>query len=156
GDTSTAPPGTSSPDNYVWIGPITGSWDLAGNWKDTTAGLNPASVAPGSNDLVTINAAAGNTEQVITGTGASASLTINGGSTSLLGNFTTGALVDNGLLTVNTGSELMVAGNATIKSTLFVDGTLTTGSLNTTLSPSIGVISGTLTTGSLTTSFSSF
>ena len=68
GDTPTAPSGTGSVDNYVWAGPIAGSWDVAGNWDDTTAGQNPASVAPGSNDNVTINAA-GSAVQVISGTG---------------------------------------------------------------------------------------
>ena len=53
---------------FVWAGPISGSWDVAGNWDDTTAGQNPASVAPGSNDNVTINAA-GSAVQVISGTG---------------------------------------------------------------------------------------
>ena len=129
GDTSTAPSGTSSADNYVWVGPVAGSWDVAGNWEDTTAGLDPATVAPGSNDNVTINAA-GSAVQVVTGTGNSASLTING-ATSLAGDFTTGALAVNSALTVNTGDTLAVSGNATFDGSLTLDGTLTAGSLTT-------------------------
>jgi large repetitive protein len=106
-------------EQYAWTGPIAGSWDVAGNWEDTTANQNPASVAPGSNDSVTIGAAAGGAVQVITGTGNSASLTING-STVLAGQFTTGSLdfnANNGgqpSFVLDTGDSLAVSGAATI------------------------------------------
>ena len=153
GDTSTAPSGTSSADNYVWVGPVAGSWDVAGNWEDTTAGLDPATVAPGSNDDVTINAA-GSAVQVVTGTGDSASLTING-ATSLAGDFTTGALAVNSALTVSTGDTLAVSGNATFDGLFTLDGTLTAGSL-TTDNGSFNITGGTLTAGSLTTEIGGF
>ena len=145
--------GAPAADNYVWVGPIAGSWDVAGNWEDTTAGLDPATVAPGSNDSVTINAA-GSTVQVITGTGDSASLTING-ATSLAGDFTTGALAVNSALTVNTGDTLAVSGNATFDGLFTLDGTLTAGSL-TTDNGSFNITGGTLTAGSLTTEIGGF
>ena len=121
GDTGTAPSGTSSSDHYVWGSSIAGSWDVAGNWDDTTAGLGPASVAPGVHDLVAIDAAGGGATHVITGTGASASLTI-AGPTVLAGQFTTGSLGLNGNTVVNAGDSLSVSGNATGSSTLTVDG----------------------------------
>ena len=102
GDTVTAPTGTPSSDQYVWGSSIAGSWDVAGNWDDTTAGLDPASVAPGVHDLVAIDAAGGGATHVITGTGASASLTI-AGPTVLAGQFTTGSLGLNGNTVVNAG-----------------------------------------------------
>ena len=120
------PAGTSSADNYVWVGPVSGSWDVAGNWQDTTAGQNPAHVVPGINDNVTINAAGGDALQVITGVGNSASLTING-ATDLSGYFTTGNLLvdDGGSLEVD--NALTVTGNAAwgengVTSQLTVDG----------------------------------
>ena len=94
-------------DQYVWVGPILGSWDVAGNWDDTTAGLNPAAVPPGGNDNVTINAA-GSSVQVISGTGNAASLTVHG-STSLAGEFTTAILT-----TLGDGDTLEIATNGNL------------------------------------------
>src|SRR5262249_28360393 len=130
GDTATAPAGTASADNYVWA-TVAGSWDVAANWNDTTAGQNPANVAPGINDNVTINAVAGGNFNVITGVGNAASLTI-GGSTILAGQFNTATLaVNGGTLIVNTGDALTVTGtgNASFANStaLTLDGTLTVG-----------------------------
>ena len=119
GDTSTAPSGTSTADQYVWGSAIAGSWDVAGNWDDTTAGQTPASVAPGSNDIVTIGAAGGSATHVITGVGDSASLTIEG-ATVLSGQFATGALTVGevgtaGSAQLNAGNSLSVSGDASIQ-----------------------------------------
>ena len=88
---------------------------------DTTTGQDPAPVAPGANDDVTIDAAAGGSTHVITGTGDSASLSITG-PTLLSGQFTTGTLdfdgstnpTSNADLALNAGDTLTVAGNATV------------------------------------------
>src|SRR6202035_1861344 len=50
------PAGTSSADNYVWVGPVSGSWDVAGNWQGTKAGQEPAHLVPRGNDKVTVQA----------------------------------------------------------------------------------------------------
>ena len=93
GDTSTAPTGTGQGDSFAWGSNIAGSWDSAANWNDTSgAGQYPASMAPGSTDIVTINQVVGGVTNVITGVGDAASLTI-GGATALQGQFTTGSLV---------------------------------------------------------------
>ena len=121
GDTATPPAGTSASDQYLWGSGIAGSWDLASNWSDTTTGQDPAPVAPGANDGVTIDAAAGGSTHVITGTGDSASLSITG-PTLLSGQFTTGTLdfdgstnpTSNADLALNAGDTLTVAGNATV------------------------------------------
>ena len=153
-------------DQFAWIGPVTGSWDVATNWEDMTAGQNPADVAPGSDDSVTINAAGGGAVHVITGTGDSASLTIDG-STVLAGQFTTGTLTvpDSGVeLQLNAGDTLTVTGNASFQSNLLaiaggtlnlqggaltVDGNLAFGF---DVYPNVNSITGgTLTAGSLTT-----
>ena len=121
GDTGTPPAGTSTSDSYLWAGPVAGSWDVKGNWDDAT---NPAAVAPGANDAVTIDATPAGAAQVITGTGASASLTILG-ATDLMGQFTTGAL--NFLapyepLYVGGGDSLSVSGAVASAGTIAVDG----------------------------------
>jgi cytoskeletal protein CcmA (bactofilin family) len=122
---------TFAGDNYVWA-TVAGSWDNAANWNDTTAGQSPAVVAPGSNDIVTINAVSGGAFNVITGVGNSASLTIDG-ATSLAGQFTTGTLttVGNAPLVVGSGDALTVTGDANVNGPLTVDGTLmVTGDAN--------------------------
>jgi large repetitive protein len=121
GDTATAPAGTTTADNYAWAGAVEGSWDQAANWNDTTASQSPASVAPGSNDNVTINSSFNGEPYegavVVTGIGNSASLLING-SVILAGQFTTGQLVMGstttlGDLSLSTGASLLVTGSAT-------------------------------------------
>ncbi len=47
-------PGTST-DNYLWVGPLNGSWGDTANWKDTTTGLTPTS-NPGAGTNVTFGA----------------------------------------------------------------------------------------------------
>src|SRR5579859_7808787 len=125
GNTPTAPPGTTTADAYTWSGPVSGSWDAAGNWEDVTAGANPAGVAPGSNDSVTVNALGSGETQVITGVGASASLTLNGGVV-LGGQFTAGSVsflmnsstsYATGSLTLSAGETLSVASNFTLSAT---------------------------------------
>ena len=134
-------------DSYVWDGGVAGSWNLASNWDDLTLG-QPALVAPGVNDAVTVDAAGGGAATVISGVGASASLTLNG-DTVLAGQFTTGAfsLGANDTLTLGAGDTLSVGGAATltaaaqgtqpvamtvsgIGSLLSVGGALTIGSRN--------------------------
>ncbi len=116
-DTARPPSGTAANDHYVWSSPGPGSWDAAANWTDTTTGANPAAVAPGVHDSVTINARDPGTPQVITGTGNSASLTI-AGDTVLAGAFTTGSLsftggsVDTNDLWIYAGDSLTVNGDA--------------------------------------------
>ena len=116
-----------SGDNYLWAGPAADSWDVAGNWDDTTTGATPATVAPGVNDTVTIDATASGAVQVITGTGASASLTILG-ATDLAGQFTTGALnlqvsdPVNQPVSLGGGDSLAVSGDVTSDGTIEVSG----------------------------------
>jgi len=108
-------------DSYVWGAALFGNWDLASDWIDATTGQDPAPVAPGANDSVTVDAAAGGATHVITGTGDSASLSITG-PTLLSGQFTTGTLDFDGStnpssntdLALDGGDTLTVAGNATI------------------------------------------
>jgi probable HAF family extracellular repeat protein len=137
----TAPIGTSTADNYVWAGSASGSWDIASNWDDTTAGHNPASVAPGINDNVTINAAGGDATQVITGVGDAASLTING-PTELAGDFTVGTLAVNSTVEIGVDDTLTVTGNVSLglTDTVTVDGTMTVGSFT---QLAFGTLSGT-------------
>jgi hypothetical protein len=99
--------------DFLWGIAVSGSWDDASNWSDTSTGQTPALVAPGSNDSVTVNAVGDGAARVITGTGNSASLTLNG-ATVLAGQFTTGALSQayNQTLQLNAGDELTITGNA--------------------------------------------
>ena len=164
GDTITAPAGTGTLDSYVWGSSIAGSWDVASNWNDVTAGQNPASVAPGSNDAVLVAAAGGGAVTIISGTGASSSLTLQG-ATLLDGQFATGtfsiATTPNvwdgaGSLTLDAGDTLTVTGDGSIAQhgqltinsggALTVDGNFNGGDNQLSLS------GGSLTAGSLTTS----
>ena len=54
GTPNAAPAGTASADSYQWVGPVAGFWNAKANWDDVTAGQDPATAAPGANDLVTI------------------------------------------------------------------------------------------------------
>ena len=110
-----APAGTPTADSYVWTGPVAGDWNATANWDDTTAGQNPANVAPGANDSVTIDAAANGAAQVIVGDGDAYGLTIEG-ETLLEGAFNIGAggLTETaGPLVLYSGSGLTVSGDAT-------------------------------------------
>ena len=119
GGTNAAPAGTTSADSYQWVGPVAGNWNAKANWDDVTAGQNPASVAPGKNDLVTIAAAAGGAAQVVVGNGNAYSLAL-GGETLLDGVFKIGAggltLASSASAYLYSGSSLSVAGNATFSS----------------------------------------
>ena len=114
--TNTAPAGTTSADSYQWVGPVAGYWNAKANWDDVTAGQDPAAVAPGKNDLVTIGAAAGGAAQVVVGNGNAYSLTLDG-ETLLDGVFKVGAgglsLATSASAYLYGGSSLSVAGNAT-------------------------------------------
>ena len=123
--------------------PAAGTWHRTGTTR--ARAQNPASVAPGANDSVTINAAAGGATHVITGTGKSASLTI-AGPTTLAGQFTTGtfnfnydmAPIASPSLGLNAGDTLTVTGSATFAGggfdigggALTIDGALTASGYN--------------------------
>jgi fibronectin-binding autotransporter adhesin len=62
--------------DLTWTGQISDSFSNAGNWDDTSDGLNPAASAPSSSDLVSI-ANAGS----IAGTGAAYQMVFAGGNT---------------------------------------------------------------------------
>ena len=115
GDTTTAPTGTTTTDSYVWAGALEGSWDSATSWNDTTASQSPASVAPGSNDNVTISSSYNGASEVVTGIGNAASLAISG-NVVLAGQFTVGQLlmgtaaVSGSSLALSTGASLTVTG----------------------------------------------
>ena len=149
---------------FAWASSVEGSWDVASNWNDVTAGQNPASVAPGSNDAVLVAAAGGGAVTIISGTGASSSLTLQG-ATLLDGQFATGtfsiATTPNvwdgaGSLTLDAGDTLTVTGDGSIAQhgqltinsggALTVDGNFNGGYNQLSLS------GGSLTAGSLTTS----
>lgn len=70
--------GTVNPDQYLWTQPGGGAWNTAKNWEDVTTGANPAPIAPGVNDLVTIAIGQGNSFAVIGGPANAASLATTG------------------------------------------------------------------------------
>jgi len=147
-------------DTYVWGGSIAGSWTLSSNWDDTTTNQNPAALAPGVANAVTIGAAANGQTTVITGNGYSASLTIDG-STLLGGQFETGSLTASGSATaldLNTGDTLTVSGAASIEAATLDGGSLEVGgALSTNGYESIAIDNGgVLTAGSLSTSYASY
>jgi hypothetical protein len=90
--------GTATPDDYVWTGAIDSNWNNAGNWIDETANQDPADIAPGLNDIDTVQGGAGNTLLTLVGPANAASLT-------LLGNVALTMQYDIGLLLVGVGGH---------------------------------------------------
>jgi hypothetical protein len=130
------PPGTSGPDQYVWIGASGVQWGNAANWTDLTQGQTPAAVAPGQNDLVTITASGA--VQDVNGPANSAMLTLMG-TAALGGSFATGTLSigtaqQTGMLALGAGNAVtasaavVLGGLAGSGGTLSVGGALTLGS----------------------------
>ena len=128
------PPGTATPDVYLWTGIADGTaWASAGNWTDTTQGAGPAAVAPGQNDFVTIT---GRTGLAVTGPADAAGLSL-AGTVALTGAYAVGLLAVGGgqpaLLALGAGAALSAA-NATVLGglsvgggALSVEGTMTLG-----------------------------
>jgi hypothetical protein len=104
--------GTTTPDHYAWVGSSNGSWNTANNWSDITTGQDPAAIAPGVNDLVTIQGGA-SSYTTITGPANAATLTLLG-EVALNGQFAAGGLAigqgsKTGLLALGSGSALTAA-----------------------------------------------
>ena len=116
GTPNAAPAGTASANSYQWVGPVAGFWNAKANWDDVTAVQDPATAAPGANDLVSIGAAANGAAQVVIGNGDAYSLSL-GGETLLEGQFNVGAggfsESNSASVVLYSGSALNVAGNAT-------------------------------------------
>ena len=130
----TSPVSTTS-DAFNWIGSSGGSWGSASNWQDVTLGQNPSTTAPGNKNAVTISGPTGSIYEVITGGGASASLSLTG-LLDFIGAYTTGLLTvgamqvaSNGVtftagnLTLGTGSSLQASSVTVTDGSVLVSGT---------------------------------
>ena len=115
--TGTTSAGTATPDVYAWRASSGGSWGDAANWTDTTTGSSPANIAPGANNLVTLNGGSGTSVQSVTGPGNAASLTVLG-NTALSGVFNAGTLAVGSVSVLGTlnlrGTTVLNAGSATL------------------------------------------
>ena len=129
---STPSPGTSTPDLYSWTGgQNSGRWSAAANWADTTRSQNPAGVAPGANNFVTI-AVSQDAFTVIGGPGNAAALGITGEvaltgayNTSMLTVGSTAGTSDTaGALDLLAGATLAATGVAVSDGVLSVSGSL--------------------------------
>jgi hypothetical protein len=139
----TASPGTATPDQYLWTGQGSGQWNTAANWQDQTTGANPASVAPGAKNVVSI-AVSETGFTVIAGPANAATLSLTG-ELALAGKYAIGVLeigavsgtaFTNGTLDLQPGTtiaasaaainagDIAVAGSG---ASLTVAGTLTLG-----------------------------
>ena len=136
GGVSGPPAGTVTPDQYVWTGVDGVLWGDAKNWMDTTRSQNPASVAPGQNDLVTIAVPAG-AASLVTGPANAAALSLSG-NVALAGSYGIGTLSvgstqQSGVLALGGGASIAAAsanvlgGIAGQGGTLAVGGTLSLG-----------------------------
>jgi hypothetical protein len=135
--------GTATPDDYLWIGSASGSWNIASNWTDISAGQAHAAVAPGINDLDTIQGGGG-TFTTITGPANAASLTLTG-EVALVGQYAVGALAvgtggTTGLLALGAGTTLVASQAAITGGVEAQGGTLVTSG---TLSLQGGVLAAT-------------
>jgi len=117
-------PGTTGPDMYQWIAGGGGNWKHAGNWTDVTAGQNPAHVAPGANNLVTIDATTAGSFAVIAGPADAATLTL-GGNVALAGIFNVGTLAIGQNATAQAGAlDLLPGSTLTVGAATIGDGAL--------------------------------
>ena len=103
------PPGTSTPDTYLWTGMAGTLWAAAANWSDLSAGQTVAAVAPGAQDLITIQGATGNAFTTITGPADAAALTVLG-NLALAGQFSVGTLT----VGLGTSGQLALGGGSTL------------------------------------------
>jgi Ca2+-binding RTX toxin-like protein len=106
-------PGTTTPDDYVWTGAVGTLWNTAGNWSDISAGQTIALIAPGSQDLDTVQGASGAAFTTIIGPADAASLTLLG-NVSLDGDYSVGGLsmglgAATGVLALGGGSIMQAA-----------------------------------------------
>jgi hypothetical protein len=133
--------GTNSPDMYLWIAPGGGAWDVAANWEDVTAGQSPADIAPGHNNLVTINGPQ-NQADVIGGPAAAATLELTG-DVALGGSFAAGTLTVGISASQTLGTVDLLAGSTlTAASATLADGAFSLAGAST-----LFAVSGTLTLG---------
>lgn len=100
--------GTSTPDVYQWTGADhNGLWNDNLNWDDVTTGQNPAGVAPGLNNLVTVQGP-GVGYLTLIGPADAASLSLVGG-VALSGTYAVGTLSVAGSLAIGAGTDLVAA-----------------------------------------------
>ncbi len=86
----TASAGTNTPDIYAWTATGSGAWGSAANWQDQTSGANPAAIAPGAANIVSIGVSQSGFT-VIAGPANAASLSLTG-EAALTGTFAIGTL----------------------------------------------------------------
>ncbi len=71
--------GTTTPDDYVWTGAGgDDDWNNNANWEDVSADQDPAEVAPGLNDIDTVQGPTGNSFLTLNGPANAATLTLLG------------------------------------------------------------------------------
>jgi hypothetical protein len=102
----------SGTDAYSWIASSGGVWGNAANWIDTTT-ASPATGGPGAGDAVVIQDNTGaSTQQIVSGSGAAASLQVYGSSNTIF----TGTLAVGGefYAAAAAGSDVMLTAGAHI------------------------------------------
>jgi hypothetical protein len=110
--------GTTTPDDYAWIGGTSGAWNTAANWTDISADQTPAAIAPGVNDIVTVTGGA-TAYTTLTGPANAASLTLLG-KVALNGAYAAGELFVGS--TTGTGVLALGAGSAVQAAQALLDG----------------------------------
>ncbi len=140
---ASAPGGATSPGTtgqyFIWNGPISGNWNVASNWQNTTTGANPAPVAPGSNDNVNFNTPVG-FSQVISGNGNANSIIFNNNAF-VTGTLTAKTIDSLGSIDVAAGAAL-VTNNGTIFNAALSGSVQASGFLTVTSSGSITLTNG--------------
>jgi hypothetical protein len=120
--------GTASGHSYSWTSVKGGDWGNAGNWQDTTIKANPATIAPGTKDQVTIDNSIDALRpylnstvdffQVVSGQGNAASLTT-------LGDVALGGIFNAPIVTVGTfGNLSIVDGGQLTADQIHMDGAM--------------------------------
>src|SRR5262249_39390597 len=128
---SSSDPVSKTADAYAWNGSSGGSWGSAASWIDATSGANPPSTVPGSGNAVTIAGPTGSIYEIISGGGASASLSLTG-LVGLAGSYKTGALT-------------VGAVSGAPNSALFTSGSLALGAASSLSATTVSVLQGSVT-----------
>jgi hypothetical protein len=131
---------SSNSDTYYWENASGGVWSNASNWYDSTSGKTPTTAPGAGNTVVIDDSSASSSPQIISGSGAAASLyvyenTVFTGDLTVGGEFYTdssdvalagGAVVTAGGLTdssaLQVGDSTLTVGNAEIRGSLSVVG----------------------------------
>ena len=114
---------------FIWITTGGGAWAIAANWDDLTDGISPSQVAPGAQDSVTVTGPAGISVYALTGATSLTAAQFAGNvilsGTVTATTLTAGSAINGGLLQLAAGTSLQAGTASLAGGSLLVNGTNT-------------------------------